>query len=938
MVNRQLYTLKFNSSRLKRFKYDIDISFEQAKKNDELAPLAEGQMLRTIRKVLIDHGEAHRYLDRIELEELYLNLKIATRKNKKDEVDAIFGLIKNMIYFPEYISIVMEHETHYDYLFENGVTINGQLYRRISTSAGQARVSTVVFCSTKILDTVNQLLDNGRDKTVKFSPSKFSAYKGLYSSATKVVTTPRFCVVEDYESETEFNCNWVTETGYDDDDIIEKKKIKRNFNRWDGMGIISPEFAVVWQNDLNLDYLPSTFGIRQSYIKGMVAVMDYVLFCKEKNNGNYMVKSLFKDSKGGDIFIDLREVDVILTESQFKLWMCYESLDEYKQNCIDNKLSWGVGLYSDKNLKNTLKLNYQFLQANNIKKEDIPELCEDFVSWITNVSYNDAYSALLFLLGVDMTSNDISRYMSAPGNWWIKSLIVDHSLINSKYVKQKIYKLVKVRMENGYVGSFFVKGNNQTLISDPYGLCQYICGQEVTGLIAKDRYYINYWNENKIDQIVGMRPPLTSRAEVLEMRLSNTIEQQKWFKYLYSGIVVNIHGAETDYWAGSDWDLDFLSTTSNAVLVKSTYKNEYPVCYDAPRPEKVVFNERDLFNSDKFAFGSIIGSITNKSTSGHALLPHIEKKFGKNSDHYTILENRVRMTCKLQSAQIDKAKLGRDVKEIPKVWVDRKYIVEKYGKDTFETGMYNEILLDRHPYFFIHMYPQTKAKYKKHVQEYDGSSYNKFGVGVFELINIKNKTNEQLQYIELFFKYMPVIYSDCVMNNVCRHLEVVAKDIKQYFKTDNCDERVEIMISGVSYSDEIYNNITEKYLSFVKTMKESKSLNTSVRELTIGKSKAIDVKPIYNKFREEVKSICTDDAIAKDCLVSIFYQDYKSSNKDLLWETYGEEIFSEILSKQQDEILFPILSSEGSFIYEGNNFILEEVDICNTMKSSMVSE
>ena len=211
------------------------------------------------------------------------------------------------------------------------------------------------------------------------------------------------------------------------------------------------------------------------------------------------------------------------------------------------------------------------------------------------------------------------------------------------------------------------------------------------------------------------------------------------------------------------------------MIVKSPHKNEYPVCYEAPRPQKIIFDESDLYISDKFAFGSIIGSITNKSTSGHALLPYIESKFGKDSKHYEILEKRVKMTCKLQSAQIDKAKLGRDVKEIPKLWTDRKYIKEIHGEDTLETNMYNEIMLDRHPYFFIHMYPQTKSKYKKHVTEYEGSCYNKFKMGIFELIEKENKTDEESQYIELFYQYMPVIYNDSVMNNICRYLEICRK-------------------------------------------------------------------------------------------------------------------------------------------------------------------
>jgi len=529
-----------------------------------------------------------------------------------------------------------------------------------------------------------------------------------------------------------------------------------------------------------------------------------------------------------------------------------------------------------------------------------------------------------------MTKEDIEQFLKQSSNWWIKTLMIDHSFIKSKYIKQKIYKLAKVRLENGYVGSIFVEGNNQTLISDPYGFCQYICGQEVTGLIDKDRYYINYWNQKGVDKVIGMRPPLTSRAEVLPMQLSNTEEQQYWFRYITNGIIVNIHGAEVDYWAGADFDKDFLSTTSNEILVKSPYKNEYPVCYEAPKPDKFVFSEEDLFVSDKFAFGSIIGSITNKSTSGHALLPYIENKYGKNSDHYKILENRVKMTCKLQNAQIDKAKLGRDVKEIPKIWVDRKFIIEKYGEDTFESNMYQEILLDRHPYFFIHLYPQTKAKYKKHVKEYEGTCYNRFGMGIFELESLKNKTDEQKQYLELFHKYMPVIYNNSVMNNLSRYLEGVGSQIKMYIRSDNCDERVEVMLSGNPIDEELYERLKSEYKDFLSRLKGDKELKRS-KTFALGKKNKFDIAVEYGKFRNKIKDF-GDQRDIKDCLIKIFYEDVKSSNKDLLWETYGEEIFNEVSSKNCNKIYFPIKDYEGELKYEEDTFRLEEVDICSMMK------
>ena len=53
MVNRQLFTMKFNSSRLKKFGYDIEIDYNKALENGEIIALSDSQMLRTIREVVV---------------------------------------------------------------------------------------------------------------------------------------------------------------------------------------------------------------------------------------------------------------------------------------------------------------------------------------------------------------------------------------------------------------------------------------------------------------------------------------------------------------------------------------------------------------------------------------------------------------------------------------------------------------------------------------------------------------------------------------------------------------------------------------------------------------------------------------------------------------------------------------------------------------------
>lgn len=934
MINRQLFTMKLKSSRLKKFNYDIEIDYQEALENGEIVALGDNQILRTIRDVIIEQTEdynkiKHTILDRDLLEEYYSKInKIKKKKNSEDNINKIKEMkqkIIDMCFIPKYITIIMEHDRHYDYLFENGLKINGVIYRRISTSAGQGRVSTVAFCSTEVLDKVNKRLDNGRDKNKKFSPSKFNAYKGTYGSATKVVTTPRFCVVPDYESPVIFNVNWVTETDENEDDLIEPREITRQFNRWDGMGLISPQMAKIWADDLGLDYIPAEFCIRQSFIKGMVCVFDVHGFCKKKNNGKYMVKSIYKDGKGNDVWVDLRNIDVIITESQFKLWASYENLEIYKKNCIKNNLKWGVSLYTDKELKHNLKYNYQFLQALDIKKNDIPKLCEHFINWIKGVNSDDIWYTLLFLMGVHVTEESIKNYLSNSTNYWIKSLIVNHDLINDKYIKQKIYNLIKTKIDHGCMGGIILDGNNQTLVSDPYAMMQYLCGHKVTGLLVKNEYYSNYWNEQNVKTIVGTRPPLTFRSEVTKLNLVNTEEQREWYKYLYGGIIVNIHGHETDNWAGSDWDFDFLSTTSNEVVVKSVYEDEYPVVYEAPKPEKIHFTEEDLYKCDKFTFGSIIGSITNKSTTGAAVLNHLAEIYGINSREYKTVLNRVKMCTKLQSAQIDKAKIGKNVKGIPKIWTDRRYI-ESMDIPKEEKDFLKSIMLDRHPYFFTHLYPDTRRKYKKHVENYNLSSLHKFGIEINELIIKVNKTQKEQEYVDMFYKYMPVIYDDCVMNNICRYIESVDFNIKNNIKTTESKDIHLILMRNENIVDEtVYMRVIQEYKKVKKEIQALRSTNHKVDKNKYDESLSQSVNTVYKLFKDRMDVLCSNIYELVDYLICVFYIENQGSNKDLLWNTYGDIIFQNIKDKNQNPVFFPIPNKNGDIKYLNNKFELKEV-------------
>jgi hypothetical protein len=900
--------------------------FDEAQEYGEVISLFDNQILRSIRDVHNRHIDYH-YLNK-------LHKEINTLKNKEHSFENV-SLIKNiqtkineLLFIPEYITIVMDHPSHYKYLYKNGLILNGKKFRRFSSSAGQARVSTVCFCEVETADRLDVILDNGRNLDKELVPSKFNAYKGVYGSATSEVSTPRFCLVPDYYSDTNVKVNFVTETDYESEDVIEINEITEAFNRFDGQGLISYEMAAKWAKELELDYVPAQWCVRNSFLKGMLNTFPIHEFCEKINNGNYRIRTSYKDENGNPKIIDLRNCDVIISESQFKLWDSFDSIEAYQENCKKNNIKWGVSLHSPKKDKDILKMNYQFLQTLNLNKQDVEKVSEKFVDWITGVTSKNVYYTMLFLIGTEVSEEKFMKYIDKGENNWIKSLIVNPDLINDKFIKKKVYDLIKRKIKSGCLGQILIDGNFQTLVSDPYAMMQHVCGLEVTGLLKQNEYYSNYWNQKGVKVVDSMRAPLTYRSEHLLLNLKQNKELDYWYRHNYTGIIVNAHGSETMNWAGSDWDYDIIATTSNPTIIKGVYRDELPVVYTPPKPKKKKLTNDDLYNADLFSFGSIIGSITNKSTSAYALLP----LFKENSEEYRITMNRIQMCTKLQSAQIDKAKIGRQVKGIPSNWLKRQKVNEfDSNEEKQRKELLNKVLLEKHPYFFIYLYKGTNTKYKDHVKRYNITCQQKFGVGLDELKNIKRKTKEQRELLHIFDEFSPVIETDCVMNNLCKYIESVDFGIRNIISNNDNGNFYKSLLSNNNYvfDEKKYRKIVESFNSHKKKISKlipSTHTNDSVRNgFDEGLEKSINGQ--YEKLKTRLTETCTNEKELVDYLVYMFYVDQPNSNKEILWNLFGDCLFENVKRNSDGTFSIPIPDEKGEIVYLNNKYSLKEVQL-----------
>ncbi|MEX0596823.1 MAG: hypothetical protein WD512_10000, partial [Candidatus Paceibacterota bacterium] len=324
-------------------------------------------------------------------------------------------------------------------------------------------------------------------------------------------------------------------------------------------------------------------------------------------------------------------------------------------------------LYTPKKDKDFFFNNYQFLQTLNLSDHEVKNITDKFLNWVKGVTSDNVHYALLFLLGFNASEEKFLQHIEKGENYWLRALIIEPKLFEDKYIRRKIYNLIKNKIKNACLGRIIVDGNFQVIVSDPVAMIEAICGRKnVKGLLEEGEYYSSYWNNKNVSEVVASRSPLTYRSEHVVLNLKMNEETEYWYRYCDTGVILNAHGDDTARFAGSDFDMDIIATTSDKSVLSGVYRDELPVVYQEPKPEKSFVTENDLYNADLFSFDSIIGGLTNKSTSGYALL----SEYGQNTEEYKETLKRIQTITKAQSAQIDKTKIGKEVKGIVKKWIN----------------------------------------------------------------------------------------------------------------------------------------------------------------------------------------------------------------------------------------------------------------------------
>lgn len=918
----QRYIYKNHSSRFRDMDWDLNLDIKTAKKNNEIVSINDSIALRILRHIT-NNSISEKEIQDIKHEIKKLK-KESYSKSNTQEIKQLYNQLDDMLVIQELNSIVFDLISDWNYITSKKKIslLNNKRIKRIIGTSGGVKKSTVLFSDSKIHDEFNDKLNNGISFDKKYVPAKFEAYKALAFSGSTPVTQPKgVLVIKDGEIDTISDILLLSDDekgGFK----LEKKenyKIKRAF--CDGCGMISRQLSEQWTIDMGCytydnkknkvaNYISSGFNIRNAWCKGMVFNFPYLEFTEEIAIPSG--KSYFVEDAWGHM-VDIRNVDLIITTNMLKLWDAYDSIDHYLECCQENGFEFCVAKILPEELENTRNMNYQFLESYDLSDKDIQELIKPTVDSIKGAISEDYLKMLLFLKGYKISKSD---YLNEEYDY-LKALMIDKRMMDDPFIKQRVYHMIEKKINDSKKGVLEVEGSYHIVSGDLYGLCEYMYGLEVTGLLKANEFYAKSWLDKGVNKIVSYRAPMTVHNNIKVMPLVNNKQTEKWYRFMKTCLIINAWDTTMEAMNGQDFDGDANITTNNPVLLQNTHDALAIIC-EQNAVEKQKITESSLKKANKNGFNNDVGGVTNRCTSIYDVLA----KFEKDSKEYKEMMYRIICMQGYQQEVIDSIK-GIIPKRVPKHWYNYKTIKFK-DSDTEEEKKWKEyqqkLLSNKNPYFFIYNYKNLMKRYKRYKKNNNTNCLIKYGLTVEELKQKKYKSEKELEFLKYYDLMMPVSIEHSVMNRICWALEHAYMDLK--VKINGGDFDYSILKSNIKYNIKDKQALEMIYKRYGKDMR----IHNATYKDSLKSEKNDNRKILLERYKKEIYSICNNEKIVCEILLDLCYR--SNNGKQFVWDMCGDVIINNLLEQNNYKINIPIVTSEVTdTCWSGKYYKLETADI-----------
>jgi hypothetical protein len=675
-----------------------------------------------------------------------------------------------------------------------------------------------------------------------------------------------------------------------------------------------PSLARRWNGELTGDYEHELGGcnLRCSWTKGMTFPFDYIRFAEEimgasdDNPEKYFIEDVWHTKR------DIRESELILTESQLKLTSSYDSWEDYYDNCVSNGYTIRVAKTAPHEVDNIRQLNYQFIQSLPMSDDDIEELIYPTISEIKDIVALNVDKTIAYLCG-DGFDVDSIEYADIVA----KVLMVEPKMISDPYIQSKLQKMIERRIRDAKIGVLDVRGNFQIISGDLYALCESMFGLKPQGLLKAGELYSKYWSDCDVKKVLCARAPMSNIHSLMSQNICYDSKVADWYQYMPTVVVVNAHDTMPAALNGFDMDGDLLFTTDNESMLRNQVNIPALFC-PQKNAAKITVTEDDTIKANKAGFGSKIGSITNRITAMTSLMANYEP----GSKEYETLRYRTQCGQKLQQEEIDKAKGIIPVKMNPEwyVWSANKIDYDNDTEEEIERKKFNQrICAHKKPYFFQYNYLSLKRDYDKYVKTAQENAISIYKKTLEELLYSDHLTEEEQGFVENYRKRLPLDESPSVMNRICWAVEKATDKLKFLNQSNySCLDLYKDVPQDRIY--DIIKQICDNYKSSIK--KESKNIltrNESSSEFIQNTGEVLDY------YIKEMYVQCSNEEVLCDILINLCYE--KKYPKEILWAACGNVIVDRLLKTYDYKMRIPIKSDDPDFICCGTGFKMQEV-IC----------
>jgi len=875
----QRYVFKIHSSRLRRAKWNLTLTINQARENKELITLSESQLIRFIDELNNIKNPEQQISDiKFQIENLRkeTNLAVSRPKIKKS-----YDALDKYLFQKDYVCVVIDNNKDYYKLYENGFRMNNITYRRLLGTTGGIKSNTIVFVNELLLPELKRRIANGRDMAKQFTPAKLEAYNALVCSASIPVSMPNgIVVVPDCITHFRADVIELDDTGLDEPSMnyIQNKEITLNDS--DGYGLAMPQLMERWGKEIGEDFLLPGCVIRNSFCKGAVFPVNFQEFAQTHN------VTEITDVWGNTY--NIYHVELVLTQSMLKLWDSYTSMEAYLANCWENHYTFAITKSSAEYLENTRTTNYQFLQSYDFTDAQIEELIAPTITQINDVLSNDYRKTILYVKGTGLNDANV-RYLD---NSFATALMIEPKLKDDPYVKNQLYTMIKKRIDEAKIGVLNVPANYSFVSGDPYSLCQSMFGLPVTGLLKAGQVYSKYWIDKGVDKIVSFRAPMTSHNNIRLLNVVHNGEMDAFYQYMTTPTIFNSWDTCADAMNGFDKDGDCVMNTALPLFVNNTKELPAIVCVQHKAP-KCIPTEDDIMRSNIDSFGNAVGAVTNKITS----MFEVQARYPKDSREYQILDYRIKCGQLYQQNAIDKAK-GIEAKPMPPQWNP-----------------------DKKPYFMQYLYPAQKAKMKEYFNKNNEKCIMRFRIPIEELLNKKEKTQEENDFIDYYYRHMPLGTAPCTVNRICRKIEHAFSNLSQHGQ-EAFD--YSILKSDAVYTPQMYRKIEKIYNRYQREtaayMQYAKTQRVQSEERQIQKYL------LKEQFKRQCLEQCPNECSLCNIVLDLCYSKSKQS-KQFAWDICGDVIIQNLLKKHHYQITYPTSDKNGEIEWNGQRFSMKTVTL-----------